>query len=194
MSEKAIHTSLFHCASSEQRNLHTHCPEGPDSWCRFNKDRANQTNIYRPGPGLPLTVIAELKPIYKRLSEDDLLARCLDGKTQNQNESLNGMIWERVPKTVFIGSETLQLGIYDAVAHFNIGCQAAVNVLLELGLEPGEFCLEAFRIADNLRIQKGNVKASETSKKRRKILRAQRKRKGDKTQENEGVTYAAGAF
>jgi hypothetical protein len=54
--------------------------------------------------------------------------------------------------------------------------------------------LEAFRIADNLRIQKGNVKASETSKKRRKILRAQRKRKGDKTQENEGVTYAAGAF
>ena len=37
-----------------------------------------------------------------------------------------------------------------------------------------QFCLEAFRIADNLRIQKGNMKASERSKKRRKILRAQK--------------------
>ena len=74
MKKKAIHASLFHCASSEQRNLHLHCPEGPNSWCRFNKDRANQTNIYKPGPGLPLNVIAELKPVYKRLSEDDILA------------------------------------------------------------------------------------------------------------------------
>ena len=135
-------------ASSEQRNLHLHCPEGPNSWCRFNKDRANQTNIYKPDPGLPLNVIAELKPVYERLSEDDLLARCLDGRTQNQNESLNGMIWERVPKDVFIGSETLQLGVYDAVAHFNIGSKAAVNILHQLGLEPGEFCLEEFKMAD----------------------------------------------
>ena len=36
-------------------------------------------------------VIEELKPVYSRLSEDNLLSRCLDGKTQNQNESLNGM-------------------------------------------------------------------------------------------------------
>ena len=158
--KKAIHASLFHCASSEQRNLHLHCPEGPNSWCRFNKNRVNQANIYKPGPGLPLNVIAELKPVYKRLSEDDLLARCLDGKTQNQNESLNGMIWERVPKDVFIGSETLQLGVYDAVAHFNIGSQAAVNILHRLGLEPGEFCLQQ-KMADNLRIQNGNVKATE---------------------------------
>ena len=83
---------------------------------------------------------------------------------------------------------------HDAVAHFNIGSQAAVNIFHQLGLEPGEFCLQEFKMADNLRIQKGNVKATEESKKRRKILRAQRKRKGDKAQENEGVTYAAGAF
>ena len=77
---------------------------------------------------------------------------------------------------------------------FNIGSQAAVNILHQLGPEPGEFCLEEFKMADNLRIQKGNVKATEESKKRHKTLRAQRKRKGDKAQENEGVTYAADAF
>ena len=74
-----------------------------------------QQGYYKPdqlvqGPGLPLDINAELKPIYKRLSEDSLLKRCFDGKTQNQNESLNGMIWDHVPKGVFVGSETLQLG------------------------------------------------------------------------------------
>ena len=49
------------------------------------------------------------------MSDDSLLSKCLDGKTQNQNESLNGMIWERVPKGTFVGSEVLQLGVYDAV-------------------------------------------------------------------------------
>lgn len=67
------------------------------------------------------------------------------------------MIWERVPKDVSIGSETLQLGVYDAVAHFNIGSQTAINILHRLGLEPAEFCLQEFRMSDNLRIQKGNV-------------------------------------
>ena len=100
-----------------------------------------------------------------------MLKRCLDGKTQNQNESLNGMIWDCVPKGVFIGSETLQLGVYDAVAHFNIGCQAAVNVLTNLGMEPGKFCLEQSEEADRLRVQNANQKAEDKIKRKRKILR-----------------------
>lgn len=91
--KKAIYASLFHCASSQERNLHGHCPDGPDSWCQYKKDTINKTKLYKPGPGLPLDIIKELKPIYLRLSEDELFERCLDGKTQNQNESLNGMIW-----------------------------------------------------------------------------------------------------
>ena len=86
---------------------------------------ANKTKLFKPGPGLPVEIIAELKPIYLRLSEDALLTRCLDGKTQNQNESINGMIWDRVPKDVFVGAEILELGVYDVVSHFNIGSQAA---------------------------------------------------------------------
>ena len=159
--------TVFHL----RRNLHNHCPEGANSWCWYNRDIANQTKLYKPGPGLPLDIIAELKPIYQRLSEDSLLKRCLDGKTQNQNESLNGMIWDCVPKGVFIGSETLQLGVYDAVAHFNIGCQAAVNVLTNLGMEPGKFCLEQSEEADRLRVQNANQKAEDKIKRKRKILR-----------------------
>ena len=28
-------------------------PDGPDNWCRFKQDKANQTSDYVPGPGLP---------------------------------------------------------------------------------------------------------------------------------------------
>ena len=34
----------------------------------------------------------------------------------------------------------------------------------------------------------------DSSKKKRKLLRARRKHKGDQAQKNEGVTYASGAF
>ena len=105
--------------------MHYYCPEGADSWCSFNKDIANKTKLLKPDPGLPVEVIVELKTIYSRLSEDALLTRYLDGNTQNQNESLNGMIWAQVPKEVFVGAYVLHLGVFNAVSHFNIGSQAA---------------------------------------------------------------------
>lgn len=114
--KKAIHASFMHCASSEARLFHDQCPTGSTSWCRYQQDKANRTNLYKHGTGLPLAVIKEVKPEYVRLTEDNLLKKYLHGKTRNQNESLNGMVWQRIPKEVYVGSETLQLGLYDAVA------------------------------------------------------------------------------
>ena len=151
-------------------------------------------NCSKPGPGLPVEIIAELKPIYLRLSEDALLTRCLDGKTQNQNESINGMIWDRVPKEVFVGAEILELGVYDAVSHFNIGSQAALDILANTGIEPGAFCIEEMRNNDKLRVNKAVYKERDTSKRKRKLLRARRKQKGDQAKQNEGEVYAAGSF
>ena len=60
--KKAILASLFHCASSADRNLHLqYCLEETDSWCGFTRDRANKTNFFKPGPGLSLDIIVELK-------------------------------------------------------------------------------------------------------------------------------------
>ena len=165
--KKAIYASLMHCASSKDHNLHCYlyfyCPEGADSWCR---DIANGTKLFKPGIGLPVEIIAELKPIYLRLSEDALLTRCLDGKTQNQNEALNGTIWERVLKEVFVGADTLELGVNDAVSHFNIGSQAALNTLTNNGIEPGEFFREEMKRSDKLRLGKVIYKETDTSKRK----------------------------
>ena len=93
-----------------------------------------------------------------------------------------------------MGSDVLRLGVYDAVAHFNIGANAAVQVLSRMGIIPGEFCTHACTSTDRLRIKKSNYKADEKNKKQRKIIRAKRKKKGDKDQSKEGVTYASGSF
>ena len=156
--------------------------------------RPGKTNLYRPGPGLPDQIIALIKPIYARLSNDDVLKKCLDGKTQNQNESINGMIWNRLPKTVFVGADVLNFGAYDAVAHFNIGNKAAENIISELGLTPGHFFTESLRKGDTLRVKKAGHRNTPEVKKRRKILRGQKKKKADKNKEKEGNTYEAGAF
>ena len=46
--------------------------------------------------------------------------KCLHGKTQNRNESFNRTIWDRVPKSSYIGKDTLKLGGYDVAATLNM--------------------------------------------------------------------------
>ena len=59
----------------------------------------------------------ELSPIFDRLSNEDLLKRCLLGLTQNQNESLNGTLWTLIPKTLFLGKRQVTIGSWK-----NWGC------------------------------------------------------------------------
>ena len=108
--------------------------------------------------------MAEVKSTYVRPSDDELLKRCLDKMAQNQNESLNEMIWDRIPKGVFLGQDILALDANDAVSHFNIASQAAKNVLEMQGVEPGKYCCKAMTRADILRISKGECKAEENNK------------------------------
>ena len=54
---------------------------------RYQIDKVTGQSTYKPGPVLLLSVIKHLKPIYSELSNEDLLKKCLHGKTQNQNES-----------------------------------------------------------------------------------------------------------
>ena len=68
----------------------------------------------------------------------------LHGKTQNQNESFNKTIWERIPKTSFCSMTQPKFGLYDAVANFNIGRKASVLIYEKLGLLPGKHLIEGW--------------------------------------------------
>ena len=39
---------------------------------------------------------------------------------------VNGMVWERIPKEVFVGADLLEFGLFDAISHFNIGARAVL--------------------------------------------------------------------
>ena len=192
--KKAVLAVLFHCASSAEKSYHNYCPDGKDSWCGFKADKANISSNFKPGQGLPLEIIGLLKPIFANLSRDELLRKCLHGQTQNQNESFHRVIWDRVPKSTYVGRDIFETGIYDAVSHFNDGARATISVLQQLGLEPGHYSQKICNELDASRIYSSEYREKESSKLRRKKLRGKRKAKGDKYQEKEGETYGAGQF
>ena len=130
---------MYDLASSEDNNWHTHCPKGEDSWCRYQSDKVTGLKTYKPGSGLTREVIKHVKPIFNDLSKDELLQKCLHGKTQNQNEAFNGLIWEQLPKSTDVALPSLKLGTYDAIAHFNIGKKSSCLIYEKLGMIPGHY-------------------------------------------------------
>lgn len=46
------------------------------------------------------------------------------------------MVWQRIPKEVYVGREILEMGLYDAVAHFNMGTSAVLKLFYALGIPP----------------------------------------------------------
>lgn len=83
-------------------------------------------------------VMEELKQTFRDLSDPALLAKCLHGGTQNPSESINNIIWSRIPKTTFVMRNTLELGTYDAVATYNEGNIVKCQVLQKLVIVPGK--------------------------------------------------------
>ena len=104
------------------------------------------------------------------------------------------MIWNRVPKATHVGINNLSLGVYDAIAHFNYGMKATLDVFKILNIEPG-IC--TMQICDNLnkeRKRNSLYKISDNYKKRRKLIRHLSKQKQDKSIEVGGTSYKAGSF
>ncbi|EDO32287.1 predicted protein [Nematostella vectensis] len=63
------------------------------------------------------------------------------------------MIWQRVPKEVYVGRDTLELGLYDAIAYFNIGSQTVIKLLEGVHIEAGRYTKEGCTAIDRERTQ-----------------------------------------
>ena len=135
--QKAIWASYFHVASNELNNYHDHCEASSTSWCQYQRDIFNKTNLFKHGPGLSQEVIKGVKPIYLDLIKPSELMKCLHGKTQNQNESFNSTVWERAPKVNYCSFDKLEFAVYDAVANFNDGKQGCIDVLQKMNIHAG---------------------------------------------------------
>ena len=71
--------------------------------------------------------------VYKRLTSDENMMKCLRGKTQNPNESLHQRIWLYCPKHLTPSKMRLDFAAAQAVAHYNAGYEvSALNEMLGL--------------------------------------------------------------
>ena len=107
-----VWATLFHCMSTnDDPNHQRRCPSGEESWCFYKRAERGVSftcrtcekeppsdAVYVKQP-LAFDVAAATVPIYERMSDPNLLKRMLKGKTQNSNECLHSVIWNRCPKT-----------------------------------------------------------------------------------------------
>ncbi|GFV78900.1 uncharacterized protein TNCV_4080001 [Trichonephila clavipes] len=72
-----------------------------------------------------------------KLCDEHLLNKCLHGKTQNANESFNGILWKFIPKDIFVELQTLRLGAHMTLTQFNNGFRGLLDVLNQAQVQVG---------------------------------------------------------
>ena len=190
--KKAVYAILFHFTDfSDSYTRHQFCPRGKYSWCKYWA--LNQKN-YKPKSTIPLWIKELILPIIINLQSDELLSKCLHGNTQNANEALNGLIWARVPKRVFVSKSTLEMGTYSAILAYNDGAKGFISVFRHFGLH-GKVSNISATSKNKKRISQMRCKLSEKGKKRRKTLRAIKKGHLDEEKAKEcNGSYVSGGF
>lgn len=143
---------------------------------------------------MPEVFVETLKPTFVSLSDSKLLERCVRGKTQNPNESINAMVWVRCPKHKHHGVKVVRCAAASAVCHFHRGAESRERLMERLSIPGGAFTEDAFRLRDNSRLRKADKQATAKEKKRRQGLQLIRTQREAALREKEDVSYEAGAF
>lgn len=126
------------------------------TWCPSKTGRGDPDKN-----AFPDFVCEAIRPIFVTLTQDSLLERCLHGGSQNTNESFHNLIWQRCPKTVFVGRKRLCLAVADATIVYNDGECGRLDIFPLLGMEAGTWTRQFLKKVDASRVSAGQIQASE---------------------------------
>lgn len=106
---KKIWATLYHKLSTASHPQHHFCPARENLWCLYEKAtvKADVVN-YKYKPEMHTEVFEAIKPIYEKLSRDELLTKCVRGFIQNSNESFNATV-SIVPKCFGSGKKVIDI-------------------------------------------------------------------------------------
>ncbi|GFV41657.1 uncharacterized protein TNCV_3628081 [Trichonephila clavipes] len=155
------------------------CPEGSESWCRYQRAKAAGSPLKEIELGLPNKIINQIKPTYLKLYNETLLKKFLHGKTQNYNESYNNILWNIVLKNIFIGLETFRLGALLAVILYNSGYAGILSVIRNVNGSLPESVAQELLKFDKQRIStslKHSWKKKEKQRGKQKVLRMKKQK------------------
>lgn len=184
---KDIWATLYHKLSTDEMPQHDDCPPGADSWCSWQRAKAQNTlDTYQHKPALSIEIFNAIKPIYEDLSRNELLERCLGGYTQNNNECFNSTVWNIAPKTVSSNKKVLDIATSVATCIFNDGLFSIMKIMEVLHLLIGSNCYNFCFESDARRIQQAEASLTDAAKEARLACRS------DKKIDLEGQWYGAG--
>ncbi|GFT76771.1 uncharacterized protein TNCV_2102541 [Trichonephila clavipes] len=160
------------------------CPTNPNTWCKYNAAINNNLQNYKHKPSVAKAVRDVIKPVFADLSHPALLKKCLGGKTQNPNESLNSLIWNFCPKTIGSRLQIAEIAANLETSVFNDGNQILITILEKFGLKINSPWL-------NVTIVESYVKteAVRTSFEARRAKKIKKSKEIGLFQEHEGIYY-----
>lgn len=145
-----------------------------------------------PGPGLPLSVIKYIQPIFEELSADSLRKKCLQWvntepvwELQRSYLRKTTKNYQKPPKTRNVSLIQLKFGSYNAVAHYNIDRKSSVLIYQRLGMIPGCYMTKQYDNKNKKELFSARHKPSKPARKRRNILRGWKKAGMDNTEDKE---------
>ncbi|GFV75201.1 uncharacterized protein TNCV_3190501 [Trichonephila clavipes] len=133
------------------------------------------------------------------LSHPALLKKCLGGKTQNPNESLNSLIWKFCPKTIGSRLQIAEIAANLATSVFNDGNQILITILEKFGLKINRNVCVPLAERDNRRnfyrrIFTSRQRLLESSFEARRAKKIKKSKEIELFQEQEGISYYPGEF
>lgn len=156
--KRAVEATLLHMTSTDSAPNHSKCPDGAESWCKYNRALANGEHPPAHKNPLPDCVRVALEPVFARLSNENLLARCSDGMSQNASESLHSVIWTQASKNSNASLNSVKRAVAEAVAVYNQGRRATMeSVTASLGYAAGNCLVRRSIEKDSLRLHKANT-------------------------------------
>ena len=177
----------FHRLSTDDNPMHQLCTEN----CPYNKAQ-RENKQYHHKNSLPSAVMDTIKPVFRDLANPQLLEKCLEGYTQNPNESFNSLIWRYCPKRKNHGLATVNTAVSLATGVFNDGATTYASVMRELKLDVGPFATKCFEDIDSERIKHAQRQTKASSHEARIIRRRQRLTRNESQAVREGFPYTAG--
>ncbi|GFV26839.1 uncharacterized protein TNCV_3455101 [Trichonephila clavipes] len=175
--QRAVIAAFYHCCSGKSNPMHGQCPLGSESWCTYQRAQSAGKVFYDKNAGLPKSIINKIKPTYLQLCDQNLLRKCLHGKTQNANEAFKRCLWNVVPKEIFVELQTFSLGSYIAVITFNKGFKGLLSVLEALDIKIGSYTLRGYAAIDQTRIEdskRHSLPSAKVTKKKFELLKREK--------------------
>ncbi|GFV59008.1 uncharacterized protein TNCV_261861 [Trichonephila clavipes] len=111
------------------------------------------------------------------LSHPALLKKCLGGKTQNPNESINLLIWKFCPKTIGSSLQIAEIAANLATSVFNDGNLILISILEKFGLKINRNVCVSLAERDNRRIFTSKQRRLESSFEARRAKKIKRVKK-----------------